>query len=357
MQGIMTETRSVADTLVELLCPWVGQAFNVAGAANVPFIVAWSARQLPWVTALEEKRGLTMAEGYVRASGRLALMTTTAGPGVTNLATALLLALQERSSVFVVTGQTPRGYATRLPVQKLDTKSFARDITLQSHELTAPEQLAGFVGELLCTALRPERPGPVLLAVPADMWQLPCRPPGVVRLATAWGSGAARHCADALRRAIRPLVVAGSGVVQAGVSGALKALVDLLPRARVVTTPRALGAFPSSDPRCAGIIGFGGGPCPELDDTDLVLVLGSRLHEMSTNFDDRLHHRRILHLDIDPHVPGRIYPAEGFCADLRPALRDLIRHLPASAFIRATSNAELTAPLLLQSGVAPTGLT
>jgi thiamine pyrophosphate-dependent acetolactate synthase large subunit-like protein len=104
-------------------------------------------------------------------------------------------------------------------------------------------------------------------------------------------------------------------------------LVEGLPRARVATTPRALGAFPGSHARSVQVIGFGGQVDQELDEADLVLVLGSRLHEMSTNFDERLYQKRILHIDIDPSVPGRTFPAEGFCADLTLALTDLVAHV------------------------------
>jgi len=314
---------SVASALVELLEPWVGQAFNVAGAANMPFIAAWSERGLPWFTALEEKRGLLMAEGYARASGRLALMTTTAGPGVTNLATGLFVALRERSPVLVVSGQTPAAYAARLPVQELDTKSFVRDLTLKARELTAPEPLEGFVSELIRTALEPSRRGPVLLAVPADLWQRPCRLRDAVRFPEPWSPAAARRCARALVEASQPLVIAGSGVVQAGVTRALCELVELLPHARVATTPRALGAFPASHAQSIQSLGFGGSVDTELDEADLLLVLGSRLHELSTNFDERLYTKKILQLDLDPAAIGVAFPAEGYIAELRLALAEI----------------------------------
>jgi thiamine pyrophosphate-dependent acetolactate synthase large subunit-like protein len=314
---------SVASALVELLAPWVGHAFNVAGAANVPFITAWSERGLPWFTALEEKRGLTMAEGYSRASGKLALMTTTAGPGVTNLATGLLLALRERTPVFVVSGQTPTAYASRRPVQQLDTKPFARELTLRAHELTAPEQLHGFVAELLQVALDRRRRGPVLLAIPADLWQRPCPLRRAVRFAEAWSINGCRRCATALLECRRPLIIAGTGVVVAGAGPALLEFLAALPAARVATTPRALGAVPSSHPGCIGSIGFGGRVDQELEDFDLLLVLGSRLHEMSTNYDERIFSKRLLQIDIDPEVLVSVGPVEGYCADVQVALKDL----------------------------------
>jgi acetolactate synthase-1/2/3 large subunit len=318
---------NVASALVSLLRPFVGLAVTVAGAGNVPFIVAWSREGLTWVNALEEKRALLMAEGFGRATGRLALVSTTAGPGATNLATGLGIALRERTAVFVVAGQTPRHYAGRLPVQELDTKLFSGPLTRKSHELTAAESLEPTVRELLRTALDARHPGPVLLAVPADLWAAPCALAGPVLLPESWSGESARRIGRALAEARHPLVLAGSGVIQAGVSAELRALVDRLPHARVATTPRALGAFPSDDPRSAGSTGFGGSVDRDLDLADLVLVLGSRLHEMSTNYDARFARVPLIHLDIDPDVPGHAYAGDAVCADLRVALPALIAAL------------------------------
>jgi acetolactate synthase-1/2/3 large subunit len=327
----------VAAVLAELLSPLVGRAFQVPGAGNLPFISAWSERGLPWFTALEEKRGLTMAQGFARVSGKLALMTTTAGPGVTNLATGLALALREQTPVFVVSGQTPSSFSARLPVQELDNTSFARELTLRARLLTHPEQLSYWTSELVRVALDRRHPGPVLLSVPADLWQRSSERASPIAFAQPFDKQQATASAQLLVAAKRPLVVAGSGVVRARAAAELGALIELLPRARVVTTPRALGAFPGTHAQCGGAIGFGGGGNDELDDADLVLVLGSRLHEMSTNFDDRLLSRTILHIDLDPDVPGRTVPARGFVGDLAEVLPLLARAVRADLELRRSA--------------------
>lgn len=314
-------TPRVASELARLLSPWVGCAFHVPGAGNLPFIAAFSERGLPWFSALEEKRGLMMAEGYARASGRLGLMSVTAGPGVTNLASGLLVALRERTPLLVVCGRTPLAYDGRLPVQELEVRSFARELTQRARELTSPEQLPIFASELVRVALDSRKPGPALLAVPADLWARTCPACPPIQLPAPFDRRAAAHCAERLGRAERPLILAGSGVIRGRATEELVRLAALLPRARVATTPRALGAFPVAHPRAAGALGFGGTVDSELGESDLVLVLGSRLHEMSTNFDSRLFARPLIHLDLDPAVPGLVIPADGFVADLAPALR------------------------------------
>jgi acetolactate synthase-1/2/3 large subunit len=204
-------------------------------------------------------------------------------------------------------------------------------VTRRAHELTCEDQLEGFTRELIREASDPRHPGPVLLAVPADMWHLPCRVRAAVSTVPAFDAALASDWAKQLRSARRPLIVAGAGVMRANAVDLLADLLGCLPRARVALTPRGQGCFPRSDSRCAGVIGFGGTLDAELEVADLLLVLGSRLHEMSTNFDDRLFDKAILHADINPHEPGRIFPAEGAHGDLRFVLASLIREMSVTS--------------------------
>lgn len=319
--------RDVSRELVNLLAPWVERAFCVAGAANMPFIAAWAERQLPITVCLEEKRGLHMAEGFARTAGRLALMTTTAGPGAAALASGLALALRERTPLIAVCGQTPQVFAQREPVQELDIRGLLSEVTLAAWELSSPNQLGAVVSHLVKTATNSQRKGPVLLSVPADLWQLPCAAQPPIRFAEPWSALAASHCSAQLASTERLLIVAGSGIIQAAVSEDLRALVDLLPGARVAVTPRALGAFPASHPKYVGPIGFGGFADGAVDPPDRLLVLGTRLHEMSTNYAPLFQSHPVIHLDIDPSVPGKVFPATGYVADLAVALPDLCRQL------------------------------
>jgi acetolactate synthase-1/2/3 large subunit len=320
-------TRDVSRELVNLLAPCVERAFCVAGAANMPFIAAWAERQLPLTVCLEEKRGLHMAEGFARTAGRLALMTTTAGPGAAALASALALALRERTPLIAVCGQTPQAFAHREPVQELDIRGLLREVTLATWELASPNQLGAVVSHLVKTATNSQRKGPVLLSVPADLWQLPCVPQRPIQFPEPWSAVVASNCSAALASSERLLIIAGSGITQAGVSEDLRTLVDLLPEVRVAVTPRALGAFPASHQKYVGPIGFGGFADATVEPPDRLLVLGTRLHEMSTNFAPFFQNRPVIHLDIDPNVPGKVFPATGYVADLAVALPDLCRQL------------------------------
>ncbi|MCA9698157.1 MAG: thiamine pyrophosphate-binding protein, partial [Myxococcales bacterium] len=111
-------------------------------------------------------------------------------------------------------------------------------------------------------------------------------------------------------------------------------LLELVERtgARVIATPRGKGCFPEDHPRYLGVSGMVGGHEDLAErlaaaDVETMLVLGTRLGEFSSGFDDRLIPRGgMIHVDLDPRVPGAAFPhvetlliqaeVDGFLRDL-----------------------------------------
>jgi acetolactate synthase-1/2/3 large subunit len=108
--------------------------------------------------------------------------------------------------------------------------------------------------------------------------------------------------AAAIKRAKRPVIYAGGGVIAAEASAELRELVRLtgIP---VTMTLMGLGAFPANDPRCLDMLGMHGSVYANqaVDEADLLIAVGVR-------FDDRVtgkvaefaQHGFIVHIDIDP---------------------------------------------------------
>jgi acetolactate synthase-1/2/3 large subunit len=113
--------------------------------------------------------------------------------------------------------------------------------------------------------------------------------------------------ASLLRGASAPLLIAGYGAVLAGAGGALLRLANALPRLRFCATARAKGAFPERHPAYLGVLGFAGHDSVRralFDEADWVIVIGSRLGEMtSDNWDPRWHTLNLIRIDIDVHAP------------------------------------------------------
>ena len=106
-----------------------------------------------------------------------------------------------------------------------------------------------------------------------------------------------------LRRAKRPVCLAGRGAVWGDASQSLLQLCEALPRLAVASTPGAKGVFPENHQRCRGVFGFGGHAAAKqaVTEADLLLVVGSRLLEQSSgNFHPRLRDPGVVRIDRDP---------------------------------------------------------
>jgi acetolactate synthase I/II/III large subunit len=114
--------------------------------------------------------------------------------------------------------------------------------------------------------------------------------------------------AQALSGAARPVLWAGGGVISSGAGPALVALAERL-GAPVVTTIEGRGAIPEDHPLCLGALTTSA-PVEEIvSDADLVLAVGTRFQGNSTRNWNLSLRGTLAHLDADPAVIGRNYPA------------------------------------------------
>lgn len=113
---------------------------------------------------------------------------------------------------------------------------------------------------------------------------------------------ALEQAVNLLRRAKRPVCLAGRGAVWSNATRALLRLCETLPRLAVASTPGAKGVFPENHDRCRGVFGFGGhaGAKQAVLEADALVIVGSRLLEQSSaDFHPRLHEPGVIRIDRD----------------------------------------------------------
>lgn len=303
-------------------------------------------RRIRCVLARHESGAVMMAEGYFRVTGRPSVVALTAGPGVTNAVTGIALAKAEQSAIVVLSAQVARSWFGKGAAQELEAARLLAPVTKCSLTLEDPADTWNTLSQAIALS-RAGCPGPVHLSVPADLWRAPCaafgttddREPAAV--ADGPEPGQLRALSDALARSRRPVVLVGYGVVLARAEQQLIALSRKYPQLRFSCTPRSKGAFPESHPRSVGVFGFAGHLEAEraiVEQSDLLLVLGSRLGEITTSgWDERIGRRPIVQVDLDASVIGRNFPVQmGICADLGSVLARLIGGEPAATPQKAT---------------------
>ncbi len=210
---------------------------------------------------LQEATAAQMADMYGRLTGRPGVCLFTGGPGATNALTAIAQAYDATSPVVQISGTVPRGAPSEVfhGVDRPDflTRTF-RDVTKWAARVDSVEQVFPVLRRAFYEA-RSGRPGPVFIEVPLDVFKLPpaAIPPYRSRAVRPQSppQQALRRIGQSLRRAERPVILAGKGVLRDRATREVTALADRL-RAPVVVTRDALGVLPSDHPWSAGYLCF-----------------------------------------------------------------------------------------------------
>lgn len=339
------EPRPLAEVLLEFLaCSGARSAFGLVGGAIAPLAHALARGRLrSFHFRHEGGAGFAAVEASL-ATGRPTVLFTTTGPGLLNALTPVSAGRWEGARLVVLSGATPAPQRGRWACQETSSLTLPQSglftdgplfhyATLLEH----PGQLATVCARLAAGLARPEGfIAHVSLPLPLQAAPVPPLPaPGFHASAPACDARTLETLAEALRE--RDVVLwVGHGARHAAEE--VRALAERL-GAPVMLSPRAKGVFPEHHPLFLGTTGLGGHASVERHflarRPEHVLVLGSRLSEPTSFWDERLvPSQGFLHVDVDPEVPGCAYPhvpTLAVQAEVKGLLQQLLARLPADA--------------------------
>ncbi|MFF9917505.1 3D-(3,5/4)-trihydroxycyclohexane-1,2-dione acylhydrolase (decyclizing) [Streptomyces globisporus] len=324
----------------------IGQALVEAGHGG-----NGTAHRMPYLQGRNEQAMVHAAVGYARQSGRLSAhaVTTSIGPGATNLVTGAALATINRLPVLLLPGDT---FATRPadPVLQQLEVPYAGDVSVNDclrpvsryfDRITRPEALIPAALQAMRVLADPAETGAVTLALPQDVqaeaydwpeeffaerdWHIRRPAPDTYELETA---------VRAIRSARRPLIVAGGGVRHSAAEETLAAFTAAT-RIPVASTQAGKGALRHDHPADVGGIGHTGtATADELARTaDLVIGIGTRFSDFTTAsgtlFADPA--VRFLHLNITAFDAHKL-AALPLVADARAGLEALTAALAGRGY-------------------------
>ncbi len=337
-----TAGRLVVDQLLACL---VRRFFGIPGGPAAPFYrgLGENLDRLRFALTRHEATAGHAADFYFRVSRRLAAAAVTAGPGITNIKTALRTALADGSAFFLLAATTPRRWAGKGCAQEMDVEAELAGSVKKLAVLSDPREAPRLVRHLVAVA-QSGVPGPVALVVPADVGATPvvggygllAGPDPLSTPLAPTDPLAVGAAARLIEGARRPLVLLGRGAEMAG--AAVRQLVDLL-GCKVATSGRAKGLYPDPPFRAGacGVLGLGGRPEAHaaLAEADVVLLVGESLGDLtSCGFSDVFRAKRLVQIDVDPSAIGRNYPVEvGIVADARLGLEALIGAIDPAAVV------------------------
>jgi acetolactate synthase-1/2/3 large subunit len=193
------------------------------------------------------------------------------------------------------------------------------------------------IGALVTTAASEAmacRRGPVSLEIPIDLqyalWSTDPGPvPAVSKAVVGLNEAEVAHAVEIIAGSRRPIVWAGGGVVAAGAVDEVVILVRRL-GAGLLTSPNGRGVLPEDDPMCIGNLSWDPDVRALCREADLLVAIGTRFQGPHTENWKMELPARLVHLDIDPAVPGRNYPVEAaIVADAKVSTRALLDGLDA----------------------------
>ncbi|OMH28178.1 thiamine pyrophosphate-binding protein [Tersicoccus phoenicis] len=291
---------TVSARLATVLAAHVDQAFALMGNGNAWFLDALRATPVRITAVRHETATVASADAYHRVCGRIAVATTTYGPGFTNALTALAEAAQARTPLLVITGAEPT--AGPRP-RDVDQTAVAAAVGVPTFTLDddAPGRTAI---EALHHALVHRTP--VVLALPYDLVNASTTESGIPALPPlpappAPEPAAVTRIADLLAGAERPLILAGRGAKAA--ADELGTLGDRVGALTASSAPaRGLFAGRPYDLGVAG--GFASASSAKLiRAADVVLVVGAGLNQFTTAFGQAFApDARVVQVDLAEHA-------------------------------------------------------
>ena len=288
---------------------------------------------LSLVSTRHESGAAFMAEAEGKLTGTSAVAMATRGVGASNLAIGVHTARQDSTPMLILLGQVETEFLGREAFQEVDLAAFYAPITKWSATVHRADRLAEFVARALRIATS-GRPGPVMLALPADILgeRVPDDPSSVGVPAPTGpvpAPGEVRAVVRRIAAARRPVVIAGGGV-----RGAREALISFAEAwgVGVYAAWRRQDIFPNSHPNYLGHLALGAPPdtLKALEQADLVMVVGSRLSEVTTQtYSLPRPDQAVIQVDGDPAEVGATVPVKhGIVSDAGAALATFCAQAP-----------------------------
>lgn len=319
----------------------VKKAFCVPGESYLGVIDGLYAHPtIELITTRHEGGASFMAEAYAKASGDVGVCMATRGPGATNLSIGLHTAMQDSTPVVALIGQVERPFIGKEAFQEVDFQAYFSHLCKWAVEIDDVARIPELLHRAFYVA-RSGRPGPVVVSLPHDMLEDMTEDKTGTSL-QVHRPIAPRHAVqqvlNEIDKAEKPIVIAGGGVIQ---SEAQKELAEFAEKLSlpVVSAFRRFNVLDNHHANYAGWLGFGMDSklIANIRSSDLVIVLGSRLSQVSTqDYTLFKENQRIIQIDIAESSIGKAYEVEqavvsdvkGF---LEIALDEIGNHVSKSA--------------------------
>jgi len=290
-----------------------------------------------------EQGSAMAAVAYAKYKNSYAVAMTTSGCGATNAITGLLDAWQDNTPVFFLSGQVKKKetvhnskYSLRqVGVQEANIIPIVESISKYSVMINNPNEIAYHLEKAAHLAMS-GRLGPVWLDIPQDIQGSFIDEDELVHFDAKDMGNISRDSidkgvfsvVDALKQSKRPIVVAGNGIRLGNAVDEFRCFISKF-EIPVATSYLGIDLIPSDDDYYVGRLGIKGDRAGNfaIQNSDLVIVLGSRLAVGLTGFEYDLFAReaKVIVVDIDPveHQKNTVKIDKLIISDVKPFLKEI----------------------------------
>lgn len=298
----------------QLVAQGVERVTCVPGESYLAALDALHDSPIDVVICRAEGGAAMMAEAYGKLTGRPGICFVTRGPGSTNAAHGVHIAMQDSTPMILFVGQVDTGMREREAFQELDYKAVFGTMAKWAVEIDRPDRIPELVARAFRVALQ-GRPGPVVISLPENMLTETAAVADAPKVepAASWPAPADLERLGAmLASAKAPIVVLGGSAWTAEAAKGIARFAERfdLP---VATSFRRASLFDADHSHYAGDLGIG--PSPKLRDrftgADVILLIGGRMSEMPSSsytlLDIPTPSQQLIHVHPGSEELGRVY--------------------------------------------------
>lgn len=331
----LTESKNGSELLLETLASLgIDTVFGYPGGAVLPLYDAiYQFDGVRHILARHEQGALHEAEGYAKSTGKIGVAIVTSGPGATNAITGIADGMSDSVPMLVFTGQVARSGIGKDAFQEADIIGITMPITKYNYQIRDVADIPRIITEAVHIATT-GRPGPVVIDLPKDVSEmktsfyydpevtLPSYQPTIEPNALQ-----VKKILTQLKKAKKPLIVAGGGVNYANAAEELQAFAERY-NIPVVSTLLSLGVMPIEHPLSLGMGGMHGSYASNmaLMECDFMINFGCRFADRLTGKPDTFAADAVVaHVDIDPAEIGKVVKTKiPIVGDAKAALQILL---------------------------------
>ena len=339
----MSSAQSTPSKYAEQLTDWLVElgythCYFVAGG-NIMHLLDGARTRFTCIPVVHEVAAGIAVEYFNEANGTgRAFAMVTAGPGVSNIITAMSGAWLESRELLVIAGQVKsqdlatQGVRQR-GIQEIDGVGLAQPVAKSAVQLRAPIPKQEFID--LVNMGANERPGPVFIELCLDTQGAPPLPAGSAITQNTSNSHATKDELEVviqkLRGSQRPVLLVGGGVSRETAQKIQQSITESgIP---VMTTWNGADRIDASHPQYLGRPNTWGQRAANLlmAQADVIVAVGTRLGMQQTGFNWREFGRNafVIQVDIDKSELHKGHPQVDLpiCGDADRFLEDLLPHI------------------------------